>query len=137
LVDGTRPDASPVWSEVDASDELREALENAFGTTQDDVEPAQSPDHSSIPRIEEPIDEGVGGISMPANIELRPAPIHTGNPTVAFFGLALGALSEKLFNGLYALRLQYGSEPPVPPNHVRVRWTCVSTYSLSLPDFLY
>lgn len=132
LPDAPQPDASPVWSEVDASDELREALEIAFGTTQNDVESTQSPVHQSIPRIEEPVDEGIGGISMPSNIELRPAPTRTGNLTASFVGLAISALAEKALEALHALRLQYGSEPPVPANHVRVRWTCVSTYLLCI-----
>ncbi|KAH7120863.1 hypothetical protein B0J11DRAFT_532793 [Dendryphion nanum] len=117
--------ASPAWSEVDASAELREALEQAFGTSTNNVDPTQDTEFRSVPRIEEPqIEENVGGIPLPSNYELRPVPQHTGSPMLTYWSLAVSALSEKAFEGLYALRLRYGSEPPVPHNQVRVRWTC-------------
>lgn len=121
--------SSPSWSEVDGPEELREALERAFGTVDGDA--THQPEKSntrSIPKIEEPIDQNdVGAILLPPGLELRSPPTHTSSPTLTFWGLALSALSKTLFDGLHALRLRYGAEPPIPPNHVRVRWTCVST----------
>lgn len=119
---------SPAWSEVDPSEELREALERAFGTTEDDVDHVHNNSASrSVPKIEEPVDEdSIGDIPLPFGLEIRSAPFNTRSPMLTFWGLAISALSETLFEGLHALRDRYGSELPVAPNHVRVRWTCVS-----------
>lgn len=128
FADDTQHNPSPAWSEVDPSEELREALEIAFGATEDAVSLVDDASSKSVPRIEEPPnDMNTGAIPLPSNLEIRSAPINTRSPSLTFWGLALSALSEKLFEGLYALRLKYGTEPSVPPNHVRVRWTCVST----------
>ncbi|KAF2186597.1 hypothetical protein K469DRAFT_572058 [Zopfia rhizophila CBS 207.26] len=114
---------SPARSEVDPCEELREVLEAAFGGTENNVDHTSG--NTSIPAIQEPIDDdSVGEISMPPGLETRSAPTSTKNPAMTFLGLALNALSDKLFEGFQALRDKYGGEPPVPPNHVRVRWTC-------------
>ncbi|KAF2469045.1 uncharacterized protein BDR25DRAFT_289215 [Lindgomyces ingoldianus] len=117
---------SPAWSEVDASEELRNALERAFENNADDASHIHNPTPiMSVPRIEEPIDmDSVGEIPFPPNLEIRSAPVNTKNPFLTFLGLALSALSDRAFEGLHALRERYGGEPPVPPGHVRVRWTC-------------
>jgi hypothetical protein len=119
---------SPTWSEeADPSEQLREALERAFGTTEDDVDHVQkSPTSRSVPRIEEPVHEDdIGNIPMPFGMEIRSAPVNTRHPILTFWGLAISALAERAFEGLHALRDRYGSEPPVPAGHVRVRWICV------------
>lgn len=118
---------SPLGSDVDQSDKLRKALEVALGPVPDDGTTKQNREARPIPRIEEPIsEENVGEIPLPPELEIRPAPTHTRSPTMTFWGLVLSALSEKASEGIRALRERYGSEPPVPPNHVRVRWICVS-----------
>jgi hypothetical protein len=121
---------SPAWSEEqDPSDELRIALERAFGTVDEDISQATSSRKVDIPRIEEPkaqLPAGyTGEIPLLPGLEIRSAPqVGTTSPTLTFWGLVVSALSEKLIDGLQAFRLKYGSEPPVPQNHVRVRWTC-------------
>ncbi|KAF2876003.1 hypothetical protein BDV95DRAFT_537787 [Massariosphaeria phaeospora] len=115
---------SPAWSEVHPSDELREALEEAFGTVNESMDRIRERP-KTVPRIEEPVsEENTGDISLPPELEIRSIPVNTRNPMVTFCGLALSALAEKAFDGLHALRERYGSERPVAPNHVRVRWTC-------------
>jgi hypothetical protein len=131
---------SPTWlEEADPSEGLREALERAFGTMEGDVDPVDSRSSSRpVPRIEEPVhEEEVGNIPMPFGMEIRSAPVNTGNPLFTFWGLALSALAERAFETMHALRHRYGSEPPVPTGHVRVRWTCVCIIlaSLSCPTF--
>jgi hypothetical protein len=121
-------EASPLWSEVDPSDELREALDKAFGGVTGDNEPVPNEKSRNIPRIEEPASEAdVGDFSLPPEVEIRTAPSSGRSPITTFWVLALSALSEKVYEGMRALRDTYGSEPVVPPNHVRVRWTCVSS----------
>ncbi|KAF1846203.1 uncharacterized protein K460DRAFT_355913 [Cucurbitaria berberidis CBS 394.84] len=126
-IDNTeQPNSSPEWSEVDPSVELREALGRAFTSAvdiADDVE--ESFEEISIPRIVEPVDESqIGEIPFPSEVEIRSAPISVRSPTLKFWGLAISALSEKAYKGLKVLGDLYGTEPPVPPGHVRVRWTC-------------
>jgi hypothetical protein len=123
-----RTDKSSSTSSVsaDLSEELREAFERAFGTTEDDTG-HNSVKPQTIPRIEEPVsDASIGQISLPSDLEIRSTPTVTRSPTLTFWGLALSALSEKLIDGLQAIRIRYGPEILVAPNHVRVRWTCVS-----------
>ncbi|PSN64973.1 hypothetical protein BS50DRAFT_575093 [Corynespora cassiicola Philippines] len=127
---------SPAWSEVDDSDELREYLKKVFGFVPEQTNPDQEQASMPIPTIEEPVDDSnVGDIPLPHDMEIRSAPASTGNPTLTFWGLALSALSEKVFEGLHFVRERYGSEPPVPQNHVRVRWTCTCGESL-YDDFI-
>lgn len=120
---GLQADASPVWSEIDPAEaeKMREALEEAFGTVADDVSSIHS-----IPKIEEPPNEADTEEPLPPEYEIQSGPILMSSPMTTFWGLALSALTEKVFQGIQTLRDTYGSEPPVPPNHVRVRWTCVS-----------
>ncbi|KAF2006393.1 hypothetical protein P154DRAFT_518014 [Amniculicola lignicola CBS 123094] len=116
---------SPAWSEVDPSEELREALERAFGDVRENLEPVNDSSSLPIPRIEEPVmADNVGEIPLPTGLEIRSAPVNTGNPMLTFWSLALDALIGKAVDGLQLLRDRYGREPAIPPNHVRVRWTC-------------
>ncbi|KAJ4351897.1 uncharacterized protein N0V89_007241 [Didymosphaeria variabile] len=120
-------EASPVWSEVGSTDadELREALEEAFGTVADDLESSLDRTRRSIPSIKEPVNDAeVGMRPLSPGLEIRSAPTTSGNRVALFWGLALGAVLDKVVEGLQHLRDTYGSEPPVPANHVRVRWTC-------------
>lgn len=129
---------SPVWSEMDPAhaEEIREALEVAFGTVAEnfgvsrDQSLRSKPSTRSIPRIREPNEVGEDtDFVLPPGLEIRSAPTASGNRFSMFFGLALGAVLDKAVAGLGYLRDTYGSEPPVAPNHVRVRWTCVSNYT--------
>ena len=119
--------SSPVWSEVDPSEELREALEKAFGTVEDGIKQIHKSSPSrSVPNLKIPDDEGdIGNIPLPLGLEIRSTPVNTQNLMLTFWGLAISSLSEKLLEGLTWFRNQYGREPPIPVNHVRVRWTCV------------
>ncbi|KAF1979017.1 hypothetical protein BU23DRAFT_577189 [Bimuria novae-zelandiae CBS 107.79] len=124
---GRSGEASPIWSEVDPADadELRAALGMAFGTVAEDLEPSQERSRLSIPKIEEPTtDNDVGQFNLPPGLELRSTPAISGNRFSMYCGLAFGAVLDKIVEGLQHLRDAYGSEPPVPANHVRVRWTC-------------
>lgn len=123
---------SAVWEEVGQSQQLREAVERILGgvENQDDRLDEKDP----IPTIQEPIDiEAVGEIPLPPGLEVRPSPISTTSPAATFARLALNALSSKGFSILDDLRVRYGSEPPVAPNRVRVRWTCVCIFQLEIP----
>ncbi|KAF2644497.1 hypothetical protein P280DRAFT_513968 [Massarina eburnea CBS 473.64] len=115
---------SPVWSEADPSEELREALDKAFGRVNGTDGNHDQPSRT-IPRTIKPVsDVGVGDISLPPELEIRMPPSTTRSSMATFWGLALSALSETAFGALQALRAKYGSEPQVASNHVRVRWTC-------------
>ncbi|CAI6337867.1 unnamed protein product [Periconia digitata] len=125
-------DVSPVWSEVDPSDEMRAFLNKAFGAVDDSTDKV---DHV----LETPADESIAndeiyGI-LPPDIETRLSPPPKKNLTSIFFNLAFTALIDGAFEGLTSLRNKYGSEPPVAPNHVRVRWTCSCGESL-YDDFI-
>jgi hypothetical protein len=122
---------SPEWSEVDPEDQLREALGRALGSRfEDDEDVVETTHQGSIPTIVEPIDERIGEIPLPSEIEIRSAPAGLRSPVLMFWGLALSALSDKVYEGFKLLRDSYGTEPPVPQGHVRVRWTCVSSILL-------
>jgi hypothetical protein len=118
---------SPEWTEVDRSDELREALGRALGkvdTKNEEVE--HETEHLSVPTIVEPLDnEHVGEIPLPSEVEIRSAPAGGRSPVLIYWGLALSALSDKAYEGFRLLRDTFGTEPRVPQGHVRVRWTCV------------
>lgn len=121
----TRHSSSPAWSEAESSEELREALEKAFGTVPDEVLQDTNSSTSSIPRIQEPLpEEDVGAIPLPSEFEIRSPPRPIRSPMLRFCELAIGALSEQAINGVQALRDRYGSEPSIPQSHVRIRWTC-------------
>lgn len=80
-----------------------------------------------VPQIIEPIDEvHVGEIPLPSEIEIRSAPTGVRHPTLMYWGLALSALSDKVYEGFKLLRDAVGPERPVPKGYVRVRWACVS-----------
>ena len=120
--------SSPEWSEVDPSDELREALGRAFRAVAprgDELE--DSEEEQVLPRIMEPKVEGYPGeIPLPPEVEIHSYPVSIQSPALRFWGLAISALSEKVKEGFEVLRDMYGAEPPMLPGHVRVRWTCVS-----------
>jgi hypothetical protein len=125
-------DTSPVWSEVDELDEnrevrIREALKVAFGDAVNDQIEVPKKESTSNPRIEEPMGKGeVGDFSLPPEFETSSQPTSIGSPITKFWGMLLSAAAEKALETLKVLRDTYGSERPVPPGHVRVRWTCVS-----------
>jgi hypothetical protein len=66
-----------------------------------------------------------------------PSRLYTGRPFQPSSPLAAltGTLWESLLSGIIKstelLRQCYGPDPPVPENHVRVRWKCVSTLNMS------
>lgn len=137
-----RVHSSAEWSEVDPSDELREALGKVFRSMghdekekdeddEDDEEDEEDEDvveRRPLPRIVEPVGQDqVGEIPLPSEVELRSSPVSLQSPTLKFWVLAISALSERVYEGFRLLRDTYGAEPPVSPGHVRVRWTCVST----------
>ncbi|KAL5381239.1 hypothetical protein DPSP01_007232 [Paraphaeosphaeria sporulosa] len=120
-------EGSPEWSEVDPADDedIREALEMAFGKIADDLESSPVQSKRSIPSINEPADDGESGMyTLPPNLEIRSAPAAPGNRFSMFLGLAIGAVLDKVIDGVHHLRDSYGSESAVPAGHVRVRWTC-------------
>jgi len=127
-------DAPSVWSEVDESDEmsnarLRDAVKEAFSRVTNNNMSVQNEESRSIPRIEEPMgEEKALDFSLPPEFEIRTERSAGGSSVMKFWGMVLSALSEKAFESIKVLRDTYGSERPVPPDHVRVRWTCVSLF---------
>lgn len=128
--------SSPEWSEADPSEELREALGRVLGAPSSEND---GPEHTTygrtLPLIVEPLEEHqVGEVPLPSEYEMRSAPVYSRSSTVMYWGLALSALSDKVYEGFQMLRKHYGAEPPVPPGHVRVRWTCVSCSERFFPN---
>jgi hypothetical protein len=119
---------SPVWSEVVPPEELRQALNRAaLGREVTDEDEAVTSELQSIFGIQEPVSEqSVGQIHMPHEYEIKP-PTPAKNRLATFCGLAFSSVVENAIKGLDMLKDRYGNEPPVPQNHIRVRWTCVST----------
>ncbi|KAF9732571.1 hypothetical protein PMIN01_09429 [Paraphaeosphaeria minitans] len=120
-------EGSPEWSEVDPADAegIREALEVAFGKVADDLESSPIQSKRIIPSINEPVNDGESGMyTLPPSLEIRSAPAAPKNRFSMFLGLAIGAVLEKVIEGVHHLRDSCGSEPAVPADHVRVRWTC-------------
>lgn len=120
---------SPEWPEVDPADaeHIREALEEAFGKVADNIESSPVRGKRTIPRIKAPLDDEEEGLYiLPSSLEIRPALATPGNRFSMFLGLAIGAVLDKVLEGVHHLRDSYGGEPVVPAGHVRVRWTCVS-----------
>ncbi|KAJ4299981.1 hypothetical protein N0V90_005229 [Kalmusia sp. IMI 367209] len=106
--DERNPKASPIWTEVE-SDELREALEERFGTVADDLGPSRDAGLTTIPRIEEPEKNGeIGQFTLPPGLEIRSAPSTSGNRFATFWSLALGAILDKLVEGIQHVRNAYG-----------------------------
>ena len=122
------------WSEVNPSHELREALTRALRNTTRRNEDVSSHTPLSIPTIVEPIidENDVGQIPLPPELEIRSAPA-TGSPMLKYWMLAFSALTDTAHKTFGALLDKYGTEHPVPPQHVRVRWTCVS-HQISVPN---
>ena len=122
--------SSPEWQEESHSERLSKALKVCVSVDPDpadNMQHVESSDGSPLPGIVEPTDEeNIGNIPLPAGVEIRPAPSGPRNPTLAYWGLAFGALSDKVYEGLKLLRDATGPERPVQKGHVRVRWTCVS-----------
>ncbi|KAF1833858.1 hypothetical protein BDW02DRAFT_499688 [Decorospora gaudefroyi] len=118
--------SSPEWTEVVQSDELREALRKALGSTLSETDVAEeATEEQPLPVIVEPVDDdNVGEIPLPSEVEIRSAPLGVRNPALMYWGLTLSALSDKVYEGFKLLRDTFGTEPPVPQGHVRVRWTC-------------
>ncbi|KAI0571197.1 hypothetical protein TUN199_10933 [Pyrenophora tritici-repentis] len=134
-----RVSCSPEWTEVNHSDKLREALKEVLGSTipklEDDHAEGVTP-RQTLPEIIEPVeDEHIGEIPLPSEVEIRSAPTNVRSPTLLYWGLALSALSDKAYEGFKLLRDAFGTEPPVPRGHVRVRWTCSCGESL-YDDFI-
>jgi hypothetical protein len=121
------------WSEVNTSRELREALIRVFGNAAKEDRETQKHVPLSIPTIVEPIDEhDVGQIPLPSEFEIRLPPTSTGSPLLKYWMLAFSALTDSVHSTFGALLDRYGTERPIPPQHVRVRWTCVR-YHRSMP----
>ncbi|EOA86604.1 uncharacterized protein SETTUDRAFT_153410 [Exserohilum turcica Et28A] len=131
--------SSPEWQEESNSDELQAALRRALNKLVPDLDPGdQGADTKDIPvpQIIEPIDEvHVGEIPLPSEIEIRSAPTGVRHPTLMYWGLALSALSDKVYEGFKLLRDAVGPERPVPKGYVRVRWACSCGESL-YDDFI-
>lgn len=113
----------PAQPEIDEAEELRAALEKV--SRQNDFSFKSTYNMSPSPKISYP--EGydtVGEIPLPPGLEIRQSSISPKRPIVTFVGLVCAALASKLVQGLTIIQDMYGNEPPVPSNHVRVRWTC-------------
>ncbi|KAI4688226.1 uncharacterized protein J4E84_005156 [Alternaria hordeiaustralica] len=117
---------SPQSAGVGRADELREALRRALDQTESGNEDLDDRfEKPVVPTIVEPsIDDHVGEIPLPPEAEIRMASSEGRNTTLRYWGLALSALSDKAYEGFRLLRDTFGTEPPVPQGHVRVRWNC-------------
>ncbi|KAF2496872.1 hypothetical protein BU16DRAFT_507560 [Lophium mytilinum] len=114
---------SPVHPHVDDAQELRAALEKVLQDNDSDDNAVENPGIQL--NVQPPgIDDGVGEIALPPDLEVRQPPNQSRSPVMTFVSLASSALSSKLFEGINFLQDTYGSERPVPRDHVRVRWTC-------------
>jgi len=124
---------SPQSAGASRADELREALRRALDQIQSGNEDLDDRlEKPVVPTIVEPsMDDHVGEISLPPEAEIRMASPEGRNTTLRYWGLALSALSDKAHEGFRLLRDTFGTEPPVPQGHVRVRWTCVSNSAYS------
>jgi hypothetical protein len=128
--------SSPEWQEASHSDVLRKALRalgNAASNQDNGEKGIEDTQDLSASHVNEPINEDrVGEILLPSETEIRSVPSGVHNPTLTYWVLAFGALSDKVYEGFKLLRDALGPEQPVPRGHVRVRWTCVSANVRSL-----
>lgn len=117
---------APLPPKVDTSDKLREAVARALGQEASQPEVFRSTAYGqALPVIiEPPIDETIGEISLPPNLELRSTPTAGRNLIFRYWSLAMSALLDEGYKAFKLLRDRHGAEPPVPKGHVRVRWTC-------------
>jgi len=124
---------SPQSAGTGRADELREALRRALDQIESGNEDLDDRfEKPVVPTIVEPsIDDHVGEIPLPPEAEIRMASPKGRNTTLRYWGLALSAFSDKAYEGFRLLRDTFGTEPPVPQGHVRVRWTCVSNSAYS------
>ncbi|KAE8864217.1 hypothetical protein PTNB73_05102 [Pyrenophora teres f. teres] len=113
--------SSPEWTEVNHSDELREALKKVLGSTVPKFEDGHAEGITPkqiLPEIIGPVDnEQIGEIPLPSEVEIRSASANVRSPTLMYWGLALSALSDKAYEGFKLLRDTFGTEPPVPRGH--------------------
>jgi hypothetical protein len=58
-------------------------------------------------------------------------PFQPPSPVAALTGTLWESLLSGIIKSTELLRQCYGPDPPVPENHVRVRWKCVSTFNVS------
>ncbi|KAL0256622.1 hypothetical protein SLS55_009017 [Diplodia seriata] len=82
-----------------------------------------------VPDDDQPDSPG-GSLWLPSNIEIRPLP-EKRSPAHRFLSHAARATLAQLGRVAAGLYDAYGPEKPVPKDHVRVRWTCVSKHSLN------
>lgn len=81
----------------------------------------------TLPTLNLPEPDSPGGsLWLPSNIEIRPSP-EKRSPVHSFLSHATKATLTQLGRVAAGLYDAYGPEKPVPKDHVRVRWTCVST----------
>lgn len=110
--------------EIDETQELRSTLEKVLQqdeSTNDQSNDQNAPSNNDVPVV----DDTVGDVPLPPGFEIRQTYSHSKRPLAPFVELACSAICSKLSEGLALLQAKYGSEPPVPSDHVRVRWTCV------------
>ncbi|KAI4615224.1 hypothetical protein J4E83_006950 [Alternaria metachromatica] len=137
---------SPQSAGASRADELREALRRALDQVESGNEDLDDRfEKPVVPTIVESfIDDHVGEIPLPPEAEIRMASPEGRNTTLRYWGLALSAFSDKAHEGFRLLRDTFGTEPPVPQGHVRVRWTCYSPsrtvasnpFSVRMPSFV-
>lgn len=81
----------------------------------------------TLPTLNLPEPDSPGGsLWLPSNIEIRPLP-EKRSPVHSFLSHATKATLAQLGRVAAGLYDAYGPEKSVPKDHVRVRWTCVST----------
>lgn len=82
---------------------------------------------------DEEADFAVGAIPLPSNYETRQPSSPNVGPLSTFIRLSFKSVLSQLSESMLWMRDQCTEELPVPPGHVRVRWTCVSRSSFSIP----
>lgn len=80
----------------------------------------------TLPTLNLPEPDSPGGsLWLPSNIEIRPSPEKT-SPLYSLLSHASIAIVSQIRRVAAGIYDAYGPEKPVPKDHVRVRWTCVS-----------